>query len=79
VIDYVIKFLILFTYKENNFLRLEALHRFVTQGIPDHTGVLCRSDGGGAEDVEMGKCMENLGVKAGDSRFVFKKTQKPQF
>ena len=29
---------------------------------------MCRKDAGGSEDVEMGKCMENLGVAAGDSR-----------
>lgn len=50
---------------------LEALRRFVTQGITDQTGVICRSDEGGAEDVEMGKCMENIGVEAGDSRYDF--------
>jgi len=49
-------------------LHLEALHRFVTRGIADQTGVLCRNDVNGAEDVEMGKCMENLGVIAGDTR-----------
>jgi len=49
-------------------LSKEAVARFATKGIRDKTGIMCRSDGGGAEDVEMGKCMENLGVKAGDSR-----------
>jgi len=49
-------------------LSKEALTRFVTRGLEDHSGVTCRTDDGGAEDVEMGKCMEALGVKAGDSR-----------
>jgi len=49
-------------------LSKEAVRRFVSKGLNDETGVLCRSDGAGAEDVEMGKCMENLGVMAGDSR-----------
>ena len=35
-------------------------------GVDD--GEVCRLDNGGAEDVEMGKCMINLGVEAGDSR-----------
>merc|ERR1712029_1248101 len=42
-------------------LSKEALRRFATRGLGDKTGVICRSDGGGAGDVEMGKCMENLG------------------
>ena len=49
-------------------LSKEALRRFVTKGLQDKTGITCRTDDGGAEDVEMGKCMEGLGVKAGDSR-----------
>ena len=49
-------------------LSKEAVRRFATRGMSDKTGALCRKDGGGAEDVEMGKCMENLGVRAGDSR-----------
>jgi len=49
-------------------LSREAVRRFATRGVRDKTGLMCRSDGGGAEDVEMGKCMENLGVVAGDSR-----------
>lgn len=49
-------------------LSKEAVKRFATRGLTDRMGMLCRSDGGGAEDVEMGKCMENLGVRAGDSR-----------
>ena len=49
-------------------LSKEALKRFVKQGVTDETGLTCRHDGEGAEDVELGKCMENLHVKAGDSR-----------
>ena len=49
-------------------LSKEALRRFVKQGLTDETGLICRSDGGGFEDVELGKCMENLDVQAGDSR-----------
>ena len=49
-------------------LSKEALQRFVTKGVTDETGSICRKDGNGSEDVEMGKCMENLNVLAGDSR-----------
>jgi len=49
-------------------LSKEAVKRFVTKGVTDKNGFVCRKDGGGSEDVEMGKCMENLGVTAGDSR-----------
>ena len=49
-------------------LSKEALQRFVTKGITDETGSICRKDGKGAEDAEMGKCMQNLNVIAGDSR-----------
>lgn len=34
--------------------------------IPNKT--LCRNDNGGSEDVEIGKCLENVNVTAGDSR-----------
>lgn len=47
-------------------LSAEAVKRLVEEAIPD--GEKCRQDDGGAEDVEMGKCLENVGVLAGDAR-----------
>lgn len=47
-------------------LSKEAVIRFVEQGIPDKTK--CRQDNDGAEDVEIGKCLERVNVTAGDSR-----------
>lgn len=47
-------------------LSREAVRRFVEKGIANKTN--CRQDGGGAEDVEIGKCLEKIGVKAMDSR-----------
>lgn len=47
-------------------LSKEALTRLVSSGLSNSDS--CRGDGGGAEDLEMGKCLENLGVKAGDTR-----------
>ncbi|KAJ8923063.1 hypothetical protein NQ315_001612 [Exocentrus adspersus] len=47
-------------------LSKEALKRFVEIGLTNATG--CSKSNSGAEDVEMGKCMEAVRVKAGDSR-----------
>ncbi|CAD7086043.1 unnamed protein product [Hermetia illucens] len=47
-------------------LSREAVRRFAEIGAKNKT--LCRADSGGAEDVEMGKCMEKVNVTAGDSR-----------
>ncbi|KAJ0176820.1 hypothetical protein K1T71_007999 [Dendrolimus kikuchii] len=47
-------------------LSKEALSRFVNKGLPSPT--LCKSSDHGAEDAEMGKCLNNIGVKAMDSR-----------
>lgn len=47
-------------------LSKEALRRFVEDGLPDRKK--CRQDPGGAEDAEMGKCLQDLDVIAGDSR-----------
>ncbi|KAH8342638.1 hypothetical protein KR067_005991 [Drosophila pandora] len=46
-------------------LSREALRTFV-EGVNDPEK--CRQEDNHAEDVEMGKCLFNLGVKAGDSR-----------
>ena len=44
-------------------LSKEALRRFAGKGDNE---TLCRQDGG-AEDVSFGRCMQNLGIKAGNS------------
>lgn len=48
-------------------LSKEALRRFNERALLDAKG--CRTlDDGGIEDIEMGKCMETVGVLAGDTR-----------
>ncbi|XP_076436661.1 glycoprotein-N-acetylgalactosamine 3-beta-galactosyltransferase 1-like [Babylonia areolata] len=47
-------------------LSKEALKRFVEVSLAK--GQNCRGDAGGAEDLEMGKCLQNVGVIAGDTR-----------
>ncbi|XP_069114352.1 glycoprotein-N-acetylgalactosamine 3-beta-galactosyltransferase 1-like [Argopecten irradians] len=44
----------------------KAVKLLVEKGVDD--SAMCRSDGGGAEDLELGRCMQKLGVQAGDSR-----------
>ncbi|XP_014221394.1 glycoprotein-N-acetylgalactosamine 3-beta-galactosyltransferase 1 [Trichogramma pretiosum] len=47
-------------------LSRKALDKFAEFGLPNAT--LCRPDADGSEDVEMGKCLENVNVKAMDTR-----------
>ncbi|XP_022654420.1 glycoprotein-N-acetylgalactosamine 3-beta-galactosyltransferase 1-like [Varroa destructor] len=45
----------------------EAVRRFIEFGIRSNQ-TKCRRDHNGAEDVELGKCLADVGVDAGDSR-----------
>lgn len=47
-------------------LSAEALRRFVGRALPNPT--LCSASHSGSEDVEMGKCLERVGVRAMDTR-----------
>lgn len=47
-------------------LSKQAVIRLVEEGIPSKDK--CRQDSDGAEDVEIGKCLERVNVIAGDSR-----------
>lgn len=50
-------------------LSREALNRFVERALKDKDHVICKThEYTGAEDVEIGKCLENVNVIAGDSR-----------
>ena len=54
-------------------LSKKALEEFVTKGINDKTGKMCHQNSKGSEDIELGRCMENLGILPGDTRDAFGK------
>ena len=59
-----------FSYLTGYVLSREALDRFVTQALKGKTpsGHCNVNNDGGAEDAEIGHCLEAVNVEAGDSR-----------
>lgn len=47
-------------------LSREAVKRLVEEALPNPE--ICWDANGGAEDLEIGKCLQNVGVVPGDSR-----------
>ena len=43
------------------------------QGLNENDFTFCPDIIGGAEDIEMGRCLANLNVTSGDTRFLIKK------
>ena len=59
-----------YTYSDRLSLKYFSLFNVCLFSLKDgvNDGEVCRLDDGGPEDVEMGRCMINLRVEAGDSR-----------
>ena len=55
------------TSSTSSFIFIEALRRFATEALTNSSKCRVENDGG-SEDVEMGHCLKNVGVRNEDSR-----------